>query len=389
MKKLYILLILLPLSARLMAQCTPVNCISTLPAYGGICDSVLDVGRVGVPYSDVVSFHVTNACVDAGILDPGSAGIGIRITSIHSFTFNDFPGGIGGVTNQPTYTPTANGCAAITGIPTEAGVFIATVSFLVNVNAWLFSASCGGIFPPVPQNDNPLSGDVEITILPDPTFAGLDTVYCENMPDVTLTPTGTQGGTFSGPGVTGNVFSPATAGPGVHVVKYVVTAQEGTAFAPATDSSEVTVTVMAAVNLFYADGDGDGFGDPMVFVMDCYAPAGYVADSTDCDDTNNAIYPGAPEIPDNGIDEDCDGFDLTTGLAVVAGNGLYAYPNPGSNHLVTNATAVEVYNLLGMKVAGLTPGKNGVTNTQNLPSDIYILLLKTPYNAAYIRWVKW
>src|SRR5206468_349818 len=44
---------------------------------------------------------------------------------------------------------------------------------------------------------------------------------------------------------------------------------------------------------FYADGDGDGFGNPASTVQACSVPSGYVTDNTDCDDTNAAIHPGA------------------------------------------------------------------------------------------------
>jgi Putative metal-binding motif len=34
---------------------------------------------------------------------------------------------------------------------------------------------------------------------------------------------------------------------------------------------------------------------------------GYTSATGDCDDTNDAIHPGAPEVPGNAVDEDCDG----------------------------------------------------------------------------------
>ncbi len=57
---------------------------------------------------------------------------------------------------------------------------------------------------------------------------------------------------------------------------------------------------------WYADGDGDGYGDPAVRVDDCAPPLGYVADDADCDDGDLLVFPGAPERC-NGLDDDCDG----------------------------------------------------------------------------------
>ncbi|MBM4366207.1 MAG: putative metal-binding motif-containing protein [Deltaproteobacteria bacterium] len=57
---------------------------------------------------------------------------------------------------------------------------------------------------------------------------------------------------------------------------------------------------------WYADADGDGYGDAGVSAADCDAPAGYVSDATDCDDTRALAYPGATETC-NTYDDDCDG----------------------------------------------------------------------------------
>jgi hypothetical protein len=59
-------------------------------------------------------------------------------------------------------------------------------------------------------------------------------------------------------------------------------------------------------SIFYADSDGDGYGDASVPTPGCSAPAGTVADDTDCDDTSATTHPGATELC-NGEDDDCDG----------------------------------------------------------------------------------
>ncbi len=68
----------------------------------------------------------------------------------------------------------------------------------------------------------------------------------------------------------------------------------------------------ADASTWYADADGDGFTDPEVSMIDCVAPEGYsAATEDDCDDTDETVYPRAEDIPDDGIDQDCDGEDPT------------------------------------------------------------------------------
>ncbi|NOY92805.1 MAG: hypothetical protein GXP55_16570 [Deltaproteobacteria bacterium] len=57
---------------------------------------------------------------------------------------------------------------------------------------------------------------------------------------------------------------------------------------------------------FYRDSDRDGFGNPARRRNECAAPAGFVSDNTDCDDTLRSVNPGATEVC-NGTDDDCDG----------------------------------------------------------------------------------
>lgn len=80
----------------------------------------------------------------------------------------------------------------------------------------------------------------------------------------------------------------------------------------------------AAPQMFFADNDGDGFGDDATAEEHCEAPAGFVARGGDCKDDNAAIGPEKAEICD-GIDNNCNGSidDADTGLDLSTAGTFY------------------------------------------------------------------
>ncbi len=312
---------------QLSAQCTPVNCLALLDPYGGICDTALIDGVVNQPYFDFESFVITDVCFNAQIIDPSQPSTDIRITNVDNFTFSGFPAGLTPATNQPSYSPPSGGniagCASLTGTPTEIGEFAVTIDFLADVLVCTF---------PISLDDNAANYAVSLFILPDVNFSGLASSYCVTDGPATLTATGTTGGTFYGPGVTGSSFDPAAAGAGTHTIGYTVTRQEGAAIGPATDSMEMTVTVYTNAT-YYADTDGDGFGDAAAPSVVCGPlPGGFATVAGDCDDTNAAINPSATEVC-NGVDDNCVG-GIDEGLAL----NTYYLDNDGDGYGQTSMT---------------------------------------------------
>lgn len=344
------------IQSQVQAQCTPVDCSASLPDYGGLCSQDLAQGVVNMSYSDSESFILTDNCFDAGLFDPNLSGTNIKITNVDNFSFVGFPSGITGTPNQTSYSPPTGGyiagCAAFTGTPTEAGVFEANIDFVADVELCPLG---------IPLADNDVGFPVEIIILPDPSFTGLNTDYFITDPVATMTITGTMGGTFSGPGVSGNTFDPSIAGVGTHTITYTVSAQEGTAIASATNSMDMIVNVTAVTDAdmdgydssvdcdddnpnvnpgateicngkdencdgvidegfpadftYYLDNDMDGYGDTDSLINTCQnsAPFGYVVNGGDCDDDNPDVNPSVPEIC-NGIDDNCSGNIDDTGF---------------------------------------------------------------------------
>jgi N-acetylneuraminic acid mutarotase len=98
-----------------------------------------------------------------------------------------------------------------------------------------------------------------------------------------------------------------------------------------TDSGARYCSCVSGV-VFYRDFDGDDYGNQAVSVSPCdgVAPAGYVATSGDCDDSNFFIHPGALELCD-GIDNNCDTAIDNTALAPAGpvtwtAAGLFTWP---------------------------------------------------------------
>jgi hypothetical protein len=77
--------------------------------------------------------------------------------------------------------------------------------------------------------------------------------------------------------------------------------------------------------IWYADADGDGFGDTTDWTRACEAPSGHVDTAGDCADDDDAISPDAQEIC-NGTDDDCDGRtdDADPDVDTSAGGTWYA-----------------------------------------------------------------
>ncbi len=67
----------------------------------------------------------------------------------------------------------------------------------------------------------------------------------------------------------------------------------------------------ACSRTWYRDADGDGFGTASETLEAAAQPAGYVAESNDCDDADAAVNPAASESCGDGVDQDCDGMDAS------------------------------------------------------------------------------
>lgn len=86
-----------------------------------------------------------------------------------------------------------------------------------------------------------------------------------------------------------------------------------------------------ATYTLFEDLDSDGFGSEVSVEYCDSVVVGYSLVSGDCNDADSTIYPGAMEVLDNGIDENCDGMDNYVGVnEVVLTVGIFPNPSVGT-----------------------------------------------------------
>ena len=73
----------------------------------------------------------------------------------------------------------------------------------------------------------------------------------------------------------------------------------------------------ADAQVWYFDGDLDGYGVPVPNTTGCVLPEGYSNNAEDCDDGESTVHPGATEECNNGVDDNCDGGSDGCGMVGV------------------------------------------------------------------------
>lgn len=193
-------------------------------------------------------------------------------------------------------TPANFGTYAIVDLPATLGAFGTDVTFTSTFTNE-FSGFGMGIYnaapiAPISSFTAPSSACVNTAVSLTNTSTGTPTSYLWNFGD----------------GQTSTLANPthiyATAG------TYTVTLTVSNA---AGNNTTTSIVVIQAAVTYYADADGDGFGNSAVSIAGCSVPFGYVASNTDCNDAASGINPSAIEIC-NAADENCNGL-IDEGIA--------------------------------------------------------------------------
>lgn len=145
---------------------------------------------------------------------------------------------------------------------------------------------------------------------------------------------------------------------------------------------------------YFTDADNDGFGIGTGESLCSNPGTGFAVVGGDCNDNNDQIYPGAIEILDNSIDENCDGVDGYLSVEDLTFTTFKIVPNPNNgtfvielNTVVSNAT-VTIQDINGKAVQNsIFTGSTFEVSLFSLTPGIYFVKIQSENSIAIDRMV--
>lgn len=160
---------------------------------------------------------------------------------------------------------------------------------------------------------------------------------------------------------------PRTADGGFIIGGHSSSGMNGDKSQPNKGLSDYWVVKLAAevpTAVFYADNDGDGFGDLMTDTLAMFAPDGYVADHSDCNDQNANVNPLAADVC-NLLDDNCNGqADENSFVAALSPAGTVEVCKGTDVTLFADTTAGLLYQWVRDGVLILNATGNSYTTSQ-------------------------
>ncbi len=357
--------------------------LSGIPAGGvfsgfGVTDSIFTPFEAGVGglYALQYTYTDSNGCVAVASNNirvndsPDLAFSGIQPT----YCINELSVALNALPSGGNFT--GNGVSNNELIPSLAGLGEDTISYIFTNNL-----NCTSV----------ISTIVSIVDTPEVIFSGLNTAYCNNEPSVVLNGI-PSGGTYSGTGVTGNVFNPATTGiGGPFSINYTYTDNNGCTNEKTQQVfvNESPVVSLSGLATTYCNYDGTNYSISITPQGGELSGAGIVGE------TFNPFLAGIGThiiryefLSTNGC---YDSEDLVVEVANCnsvndfdLGN-ITVYPNPFSNSFKIETTKgklntlqVYLFDALGRNIAAQVLVENQyikVTPIENIASGLYYLNL--------------
>jgi len=251
--------------------------VVTFGSLAPLCIDALPITlNTGLPLSGTYS----GPGVSNGQFNPTIAGAG---THTLTYAYSD----INGCVNSATQTITVNPLpvVSITGLApyycanaigdTIAGLPVGGTFSGTGMNSNIFEPFVAGVgthlitYTYTDSNSctNHFSQNTDVKPLPQLTISGLDTSYCINSSPVYITGM-PAGGTFSGPGISGNIFDPVVAGVGIYGIVYTYTDFYGCT------NIDTTVVIVNALSILSIIPVNPVCIDAAPFLLQCILPAG-------------------------------------------------------------------------------------------------------------------